>query len=68
MDSDRHDPYRSCERHCNHDLARGVTLDELLERDGPFPQSHVVVNLSFGRATLFDDDEQPVEEPARQTG
>ncbi|MFQ5518043.1 MAG: hypothetical protein ACE5E8_10785 [Acidimicrobiia bacterium] len=33
------DPYRKCEKHCNHDLARGVTLEDLLGRDGPFPTS-----------------------------
>jgi hypothetical protein len=31
------DPYRRCERQCNHDLAHAVTLDELLSEDGPYP-------------------------------
>lgn len=29
------DPYRRCERGCQHDLARGVSLEELLGADGP---------------------------------
>lgn len=31
-----HDPYKRCERHCNHDLARGVTMEDLLDHDGPY--------------------------------
>lgn len=31
------DPYRRCDRQCNHDLAHAVTLDELLGTDGPYP-------------------------------
>lgn len=29
------DPYRRCEQKCNHDLARGVSIAELLGSDGP---------------------------------
>ncbi len=29
------DPYRSCEKDCTHDLAKGVLTDELLSGDGP---------------------------------
>jgi len=29
------DPYRRCERGCQHDLGRGVSLAELLGTDGP---------------------------------
>jgi hypothetical protein len=29
------DPYRRCERGCQHDLGRGVSLAELLGSDGP---------------------------------
>ena len=54
------DPYTSCEAGpCNHDLARAVTIDDLLASDGPFPPSHMIVNL--GRPTLFDDMEEPLE-------
>ena len=35
-DTSYDDPYRNCERVCTHDLARGVTLAELLGGDGPF--------------------------------
>ena len=31
------DPFRRCERQCNHDLAHAVTLEELLGGDGPYP-------------------------------
>ncbi|NQV06645.1 hypothetical protein HQ535_08830 [bacterium] len=68
MEPDRHDPYRTCEHHCNHDLARGVTLAELWATDGPHPQSHAVVSLSYARATLFDDEGVPIQEPVRRTG
>jgi hypothetical protein len=34
------DPYARCEEHgCTHDLSRGVTLEELLSGDGPYPTS-----------------------------
>ena len=56
------DPYRSCEHgRCTHDLARAVTLDDLLGRDGPFPPSHMIVNLARNRPTLFDEAEEPYE-------
>ena len=29
------DPYRRCERGCQHDLARGVSIAELFGEDGP---------------------------------
>ena len=45
-----HDPYRRCEENCNHDLARGVTIAELLGGDGPHPDSHLIVNFSLNRA------------------
>lgn len=32
------DPYRRCPESCVHDLARGVLVDELLDRDGPYPR------------------------------
>ena len=51
------DTYRSCEEHCNHDLARGVTIAELLGGDGPYPPGYLMVSFSTRRAALFGDDE-----------
>ena len=57
MDMPIADPYRHCERQCNHDLARGISIDELLGADGPYPPSQLIVNLSTSsRPTLFDDE------------
>lgn len=58
---DAHDPYRNCEDHCNHDLARGVGVAELLGSDGPHPPSHLIVNFALQRAALFDDEHQPLD-------
>jgi hypothetical protein len=56
------DPYRDCESgRCNHDLVRGVGLDDLLGSDGPFPPSYLIVNLASARPSLFDDMEEPLE-------
>jgi hypothetical protein len=64
-DGDRvNDPYRHCEQHCNHDLARGVGVEDLLDADGPFPPGHLVVTLSSQRAVLFDDDQLPLDQEA----
>ena len=52
-----HDPYRRCEEHCNHDLARGVTLAELLGADGPHPDSHLIINFSLQRAFVLADED-----------
>lgn len=30
------DPYHNCENRCNHDLVRGVLVEELLGGDGPY--------------------------------
>ena len=60
MDAPIPDPYGRCERHCNHDLARGVLIAELLDDDGPYPPSHLLVNLASQRATLFDDEHQEI--------
>ncbi len=60
MDAPIADPYRRCEKQCNHDLARGIGIDELLSGDGPHPPSQLIVNLSTSstRPTLFDDELQ----------
>ena len=59
------DPYRACEHgQCNHDLARAVTVADLLGDDGPFPPRQMIVNLGTSRPsapTLFDDMEEPLE-------
>jgi hypothetical protein len=55
------DPYGRCERRCNHDLARGVLVSELLESDGPYPPSQLLVNLSSQRAALLDDEQNEIE-------
>ena len=56
------DPYAACDQgQCNHDLARAVTVDELLAGDGPFPPSHMIVNLASARAMLFDEVDAGVE-------
>ena len=49
-DPPRSDPYRGCEKDCVHDLARGVLVDELAEKDGPYPGT---VNLDFGAAFVL---------------
>jgi hypothetical protein len=63
------EPYGTCEQHCNHDLARGVTLAELLGGDGPYPPGYMLVSLSAARAAMLDtgpvggpmllDDDEP---------
>ncbi len=56
------DPYSTCEAgRCSHDLARAVTIDDLIADDGPFPPSQMIVKLSTTRPTLFDDMEEPLE-------
>jgi hypothetical protein len=66
------DPYRTCEHgQCTHDLARAVTIEDLLGTDGPFPPRQMIVNLGTARPerpTLFDDMEEPLEAPARRAG
>ncbi len=56
------DPYTNCEAgQCNHDLAKAVTIEDLLADDGPFPPGYTIVNLGSARPTLFDDMEEPQE-------
>ena len=47
------DPYARCEGSCTHDLARGVLVDELNEKDGPYVET-VPLDLAgaFVRAAL----------------
>jgi hypothetical protein len=49
------DCYRTCEEHCNHDLAPGVTIAELLGGDGPHPPGYLLVSLSGRRAAVVDE-------------
>jgi hypothetical protein len=58
------DPYRRCEDHCTHDLARGVTLAELLNADGPHPDSHLIVSFSLARAAILDEDRHQLRDSA----
>ncbi len=44
------DPYRRCEGDCAHDLARGVLIMELIEKDGPYPGT---VSLDAGAAFVI---------------
>jgi hypothetical protein len=60
------DPYRTCEDgRCNHDLARAVSITDLLGDDGPFPPSYLVVSLSMNGPSLFDDAETALESVRR---
>ncbi|HEX9642566.1 MAG TPA: hypothetical protein VGC11_01020 [Acidimicrobiia bacterium] len=43
------DPYRRCERDCNHDLAQAVTISELLSEDGPHPDVSPLLAPMRGR-------------------
>ena len=56
-----HDPYRRCEEHCNHDLARGVGVMDLLSGDGPHPAAHLIVNFALQRAVVFEDSGSPLQ-------
>ena len=55
------DPYANCESgRCTHELARAVTIDELLTSEGPHRPTSTIVNLAAARPTLFDMEE-PVD-------
>ena len=45
MSSASRDPYGKCLERCNHDLANGVTTDELLNRDGPHESRFEFIEL-----------------------
>ena len=47
------DPFRYCEENCNHDLARGVSVRDLLARDGPHPAMQHVFGVGAIRAVLL---------------
>jgi len=53
-----HDPYRRCEDQCNHDLARGILVSDLLSGDGPHPPSHLIVNFNLQRVAIIANDEE----------
>lgn len=45
-----YNPYKGCEKYCNHDLIRGVLVTDLLEGDGPYqPLSRIITLPSRGR-------------------
>ena len=46
-----HDPYTRCESSCSHDLARGITVVELLAADGPYPDAHPLLTFRPIRRT-----------------
>ena len=47
------DPYRHCDDTCTHDLAQGVLILELKEKDGPYPATVFLDNgTAFVRAAL----------------
>jgi len=48
---DGFDPYASCEVDCKHDLARGLSIEELLETDGPYLPVDVIRWPAIPRAT-----------------
>lgn len=37
------DPYRRCIESCSHDLAPGLLVLELVDRDGPHPGQNVIL-------------------------
>ena len=48
---DSFDPYTACEVDCTHDLARGLSVEELLETDGPHLPVEVVRWPAIPRTT-----------------
>ena len=47
------DPYARCEGSCTHDLARGVLILELEEKDGPYVETAFLdFGAGFVRAAL----------------
>ena len=47
------DPYAQCEGSCTHELAPGVLVDELEEKDGPYVETvHLDFGATFVRAAL----------------
>lgn len=49
-----HDPYAGCEEGCAHDLVRGVTIDDLLAEDGPYPTALLTTDPSRRRGWLLE--------------
>lgn len=47
------DPFRQCEESCTHDLASGVSIRDLLSRDGPQPGAHHTLAPGAVRAVLL---------------
>ncbi len=58
-----HDPYGGCEKICTHDLARGVLVSELLDEEGPYPNSHPLLttpNIRRWFPQAFTDSPEPL--------
>ena len=53
------DPFRYCEENCNHDLARGVSVRELLRSDGPHPAARMAIAIGGTRALILPEDGVP---------
>ena len=59
--SDWSDPYRTCEKTCNHDLARGVLVREIVGPvDGPYTGLFSKLHLSRRTAEYRDVDPTPI--------
>ncbi len=50
----RYDPYGSCTDGCNHDLAPGVLVSELLAGDGPSPSLQLLFGLGRSTAVVLE--------------
>jgi len=49
-----YDTYRTCEGSCTHDLARGVLVSDLLNDEGPYPDSHPLLSTPpIGAASVL---------------
>jgi hypothetical protein len=53
---DSFDPYTTCEVDCTHDLARGLSVEDLLETDGPYLPVEVVRWPAIPRTTAETEE------------
>lgn len=54
MTNRRYDPYRTCPQTCNHDLAPGVLVSDLMRGDGPNPSLELMLGFGASRAIVYD--------------
>ncbi len=52
------DAYRNCEKHCNHDLSRGVLINDLLNGDGPYTRN-LLAKLYIPRGAEYGEIDPP---------